>query len=64
MAPLTERESEALTGLGQSLTNGQIAGHLFPTRATLKAHVLRLLEKPGCDNRTRTGRPAHEAGLR
>ncbi|WP_017586354.1 response regulator transcription factor [Nocardiopsis ganjiahuensis] len=64
VASLTERETEVLTGLGEGLTNGQIAGRLFLTEATVKGHVSRLLEKLGCDNRTQAGLLAYEAGLR
>lgn len=63
VASLTERETEVLTYLGEGLTNGQIAGRLFLTEATVKGHVSRLLEKLGCDNRTQAGLLAYEAGL-
>lgn len=64
VASLTERETEVLTGLGEGLTNGQIARRLFLSEATVKGHVSRLLEKLGCDNRTQAGLLAYEAGLR
>lgn len=64
MASLTERETEVLACLGEEMTNGQIAGRLFLSEATVKGHVSRLLEKPGCDNRTQAGLLAYEAGLR
>ncbi|GAA1118894.1 response regulator transcription factor [Nocardiopsis metallicus] len=64
MASLTERETEVLACLGEGMTNGQIAGRLCLSEATVKGHVSRLLEKLGCDNRTRAGLLAYEAGLR
>jgi DNA-binding NarL/FixJ family response regulator len=64
VASLTERETEVLACLGEGMTNGQIAGRLFLSEATVKGHVSRLLEKLGCGNRTQAGLLAYEAGLR
>ncbi|WP_017580330.1 response regulator [Nocardiopsis valliformis] len=63
VASLTERETEVLACLGEGMTNGQIAGRLLLSEATVKGHVSRLLEKLGCDNRTQAGLLAYEAGL-
>jgi DNA-binding NarL/FixJ family response regulator/signal transduction histidine kinase len=60
---LTEREVEVLIGLGQGLSNAQIASRLFLSEATVKGYVSRMLDKLGCANRTQAGLLAHEAGL-
>ena len=60
---LTEREVEVLTGLGEGLSNAQIAGRLYLSEATVKGYVSRMLDKLGLDNRTQAGLLAHDAGL-
>ena len=60
---LTEREAEVLTGLGEGLSNSQIAASLYLSEATIKGYVSRILEKLGCANRTQAGLVAHDAGL-
>jgi DNA-binding NarL/FixJ family response regulator len=60
---LTERETEVLTGLGDGLSNAQIAARLYLSEATVKGYVSRMLGKLGCANRTQAGLLAHEAGL-
>jgi len=60
---LTEREVEVLTGLGEGLSNAQIAARLFLSEATVKGYVSRMLDKLGLDNRTQAGLLAHDAGL-
>ena len=60
---LTERETEVLTGLGDGLSNAQIAARLYLSEATVKGYVSRMLDKLGCANRTQAGLLAHEAGL-
>ncbi len=60
---LTERETEVLTGLGEGLSNAQIAARLYLSEATVKGYVSRMLDKLGCANRTQAGLLAHEAGL-
>jgi DNA-binding NarL/FixJ family response regulator len=60
---LTEREVEVLTGLGQGLSNAQIAARLYLSEATVKGYVSRMLDKLGLDNRTQAGLLAHDAGL-
>jgi DNA-binding NarL/FixJ family response regulator len=63
VASLTEREAEVLAGLGEGLSNAQIAGRLYLSEATVKGYVSRMLEKLNCANRTQAGLLAHEAGL-
>jgi len=60
---LTEREVEVLTGLGEGLSNAQIAARLFLSEPTVKGYVSRMLDKLGLDNRTQAGLLAHDAGL-
>ena len=63
IAALTEREVEVLTGLGEGLSNAQIAGRLYLSEATVKGYVSRMLDKLGLDNRTQAGLLAHDAGI-
>ena len=60
---LTEREVEVLTGLGEGLSNAQIAARLYLSEATVKGYVSRMLDKLALDNRTQAGLLAHDAGL-
>jgi DNA-binding NarL/FixJ family response regulator len=62
-ATLTEREAEVLAGLGEGLSNAQIAARLYLSEATIKGYVSRTLDKLGCANRTQAGLLAHDAGL-
>lgn len=49
---LTDREQEVLTHLAKGWSNKQIALAIGRTEATVKAHVLHILEKLGTDDRT------------
>jgi DNA-binding NarL/FixJ family response regulator len=60
---LTEREIEVLTGLGDGLSNAQIAARLYLSEATVKGYVSRMLDKLGLENRTQAGLLAHDAGI-
>ena len=60
---LTERERDALVGVGEGLSNARIAAKLFLSEATVKGYVSRLLVKLECSNRTQAGLLAHDAGL-
>jgi DNA-binding NarL/FixJ family response regulator len=60
---LTEREAQVLAGLGEGLSNAQIAARLFLSEATVKGYVSRTLDKLGCVNRTQAGLLAHDAGI-
>ncbi|HEX3490429.1 MAG TPA: response regulator transcription factor [Streptosporangiaceae bacterium] len=62
VATLTEREAEVLAGLGEGLSNAQIAGRLFLSEATVKGYISRILVKLDCANRTQAGLLAHDAG--
>ncbi|GHH47911.1 response regulator [Lentzea cavernae] len=61
---LTRRETEVLACLGGGLSNAEIGARLHLTEATVKGYVSNVLTKLDCDNRTRAGLLAHEAGLR
>ncbi|WP_406340620.1 response regulator [Streptomyces sp. NBC_00648] len=63
VATLTERELQVLTGLGEGLSNAQIASRLFLSEATIKGYVSRTLDKLHCTNRTQAGLLAHDAGI-
>lgn len=63
VSSLTEREVEVLAGLGEGLSNAQIAARLYLSEATVKGYVSRMLDKLGLDNRTQAGLLAHHAGL-
>jgi DNA-binding NarL/FixJ family response regulator len=60
---ITEREREVLTLVGRGLSNSEIAGHLFISAATAKAHVARLLTKLGARDRVQLVITAYETGL-
>ncbi len=60
---LTERETEVLAGLGEGLSNAQIAARLYLSEATIKGYVSRMLDKLECANRTQAGLLAHDAGI-
>lgn len=64
IACLTPRETEVLACLGGGLSNAEIGARLHLTEATVKGYVSNVLTKLDCDNRTRAGLLAHEAGLR
>lgn len=49
---LTERELEVLSLLARGMTNKEIAGTIGRTEATVKVHVLHILQKLGVDDRT------------
>ncbi len=62
LAGLTEREREVVRAIGQGRTNAEIAGELFLSLATVKAHVSQILLKLELSNRTQVALLAHDAG--
>ena len=60
---LTEREREVALAVGRGLSNSDIAGELFLSVPTVKAHVSRLFEKLDVTNRVQIAIVVHDAGL-
>lgn len=62
-AALTTREVEVARLIARGLSNGEIAGRLFLSEATVKTHVGRVMAKLGVRDRVGTVIAAYEAGL-
>ena len=60
---LTEREIDVLLALTRGLSNSEIAGALFITERTVKAHVSNILGKLGLASRTQAALYALKNGL-
>jgi DNA-binding NarL/FixJ family response regulator len=60
--PLTAREEEVLRSVAQGRTNNEIAGDLYITTSTVKAHVASLMRKLSARNRVEVAMWAHETG--
>ncbi|MGH3242359.1 MAG: response regulator [Spirillospora sp.] len=60
---VTDREREVLTLVGRGMSNQEIAGELFISVATAKAHVARLLAKLDARDRVQLVIIAYEMGL-
>jgi len=63
VSELTDREREVAVAIGQGCSNQEIAERLFMSVATVKAHVSRLLEKLGVNNRVQVALIVRDAGL-
>ena len=63
LSALTEREHEVALAVGRGLSNAEIAGELFLSVPTVKAHVSRLFDKLGATNRVQIAICVHDAGL-
>lgn len=60
---LTAREQQVLAGIGDGLSNAEIAAHLVVTRATVKTHINNAFAKIGATTRTEAARYAFRARL-
>ncbi|KQY63562.1 LuxR family transcriptional regulator [Nocardioides sp. Root151] len=63
VATLTDREREVAVAVGRGLSNADIAGELYLSVPTVKAHVSRLFDKLGATNRVQIAICVHDAGL-
>ncbi|GGM36786.1 response regulator [Promicromonospora citrea] len=62
-ADLTPRELDVLAGLGEGLSNAELAVRLTISEATAKTHVSRVLAKLGVTSRVQAAIAARDAGL-
>ena len=60
---LTDRELEVARAVGAGWSNAEISRRLYLSVATVKAHVGRILDKLGADNRVQVASVVHEARL-
>ncbi len=63
LARLTEREHEVALAVGRGLSNAEIAGELYLSVPTVKAHIGRLFSKLEVENRVQIALCVHDAGL-
>ena len=64
LAELSPRELEVARAVGRGLSNADISAELHLSVATVKAHVSRLLEKLGVENRVQVALLVRDAALR
>jgi DNA-binding NarL/FixJ family response regulator len=62
LANLSERERDVAVAVGRGQSNAEIAGDLFMSLPTVKAHVSRIFVKMGVANRVQIAICVHEAG--
>lgn len=60
---LSDREREVAVLVGRGRSNAEIAGELYMSVATVKAHVSRILVKLELNNRVQVALLAHDAGV-
>ena len=60
---LTAREQDVLRLMDHGASNREIAAQLFISEATVKTHVVHILEKFGADSRTRAISEARQQGV-
>lgn len=58
---LTDRERDVARAVGRGLSNAEIAGELYMSVPTVKAHVSRLFDKLGATNRVQVAICVHNA---
>lgn len=63
MALLTDREREVALAVGRGLSNAEIAGDLYLSVPTVKAHVSRLFDKLQVTNRVQIAIVVHDAQI-
>jgi DNA-binding NarL/FixJ family response regulator len=63
LAELTDREREVALAIGRGLSNAEISRTLYLSVPTVKAHVSRILDKLGVDNRVQIAITVHDADL-
>jgi DNA-binding NarL/FixJ family response regulator len=63
LAGLTERERDVALAVGRGLSNAEIAGELYLSVPTVKAHVSRLFDKLQVTNRVQIAILVHDAGM-
>ena len=63
LGDLSEREREVAVAVGQGKSNAEIAGELYMSLATVKAHVSHILAKLELANRVQIAICVHDAGL-
>ena len=63
LATLSPRERDVVLAVAQGRTNAEIAGTLYMSVATVKAHISNVLTKLSLGNRTQIALLAHDADL-